>query len=123
MEGHLCHKLLETFVTYNCTFFNGDITPKFLTFMVGFGLVTPLKNLMTAFTYIFHGRVDSLPKSKFPLLQRLRRKRDVRLAGRLLFGVLFDPVFPVLAGGAILAAELDAGDLGEAHFALFGRGG
>jgi hypothetical protein len=43
-------------------------------------------------------------------------------AGGFLFVVGLDPVFPVLAGGAIFAAEFEARDLGVAHFALFGRG-
>src|SRR5271157_231313 len=58
-----------------------------------------------------------------PLLQRLRLQRNPLLAGSLLFVVGLHPVLPVLAGGAILAAELNAGDLGVAHLALLGRVG
>ena len=48
---------------------------------------------------------------------------DVLFAGGLLFVVGLDPVFPVLAGGAVFAAEFEAGDLGVAHLALLSGAG
>src|SRR5580658_1044727 len=59
-----------------------------------------------------------------PLIQRLRLERDALFARRLALRVLLYPVLPLLAGGAILAAEFDARDLGVADPALFrsGRG-
>ncbi len=46
---------------------------------------------------------------------------DVLFAGGFLFVPGLDPVFPVLAGGAVFAGEFEAGDLGVADFALVVR--
>ena len=54
------------------------------------------------------------------LIQRFRCEGDVFFAGGFALVVGLDPVFPVLAGGAVFAGELEAGDLGVADFALFG---
>src|ERR1035441_7975154 len=56
-----------------------------------------------------------------PLLQRLRRERNVLFASGFLFLVGLHPILPVLAGGAILAAEFDAGDVSVTHLALLLR--
>ena len=47
-------------------------------------------------------------------------ERDVLFAGGLSLVVGLDPVFPVLAGGAVLAAELQARDVGVAQLPLGG---
>ncbi len=61
-----------------------------------------------------------LSKASSSLLQRLRNQGDVLFAGGFLFVPGLDPVFPVLAGGAVFAAEFEAGDVGVGDFALVG---
>ena len=56
------------------------------------------------------------------LLQRFGMEGDVFFAGGFLFVPGFDPVFPVLAGGAVFA-EFQTGDFGVREFALVGRVG
>ncbi len=46
---------------------------------------------------------------------------DVLFAGGFLFVPGLDPVFPVLAGGAVFAGEFEAGDFGVGDLALVGR--
>ena len=46
------------------------------------------------------------PKYYILLIQRFGYQRDVLFARCLLFVVGFDPVFPVLSGGAVFAGEL-----------------
>src|ERR1035438_2025879 len=52
------------------------------------------------------------------LFKSIRNDADVLFAGGFLFVVGLDPVFPVLAGGAVFAGEFEAGDLGIADLAL-----
>ena len=59
----------------------------------------------------------------WPLLQLVRMQRDGLFARCRLFVVGLDPVVPMLAGGAIFAADLLTRDLGVAYFALFGSAG
>ena len=46
---------------------------------------------------------------------------DVLFAGGFLLVVGLHPIFPVLAGGAVFAAEFEARDVGVAQLALFRR--
>src|SRR5579863_994697 len=57
------------------------------------------------------------------LLQRLRVQRNALFAGSLAFVVSLHPIFPVLTGGAVFPAELQARNLGVADFTLLRRAG
>ena len=54
------------------------------------------------------------------LVEGLGHEGYVGFAGGFLLGVLLQPGFPVLAGCAIFAGELDAGDVGVGGFTLVG---
>src|SRR5665213_2356789 len=65
-------------------------------------------------------RVRKLRKI-WSLFQRIRMQGNVLFAGSLLLVVGLHPVFPMLAGRAILAAELEPRDVYVAHLALVWR--
>src|ERR1700727_1513709 len=80
------------------------------------------------------GRLESQPNGAYragcfvrapqgPLVQWLGVQRYVLLAGGLAFVVLPHPILPLLARGAVLAAELEPGYLGVAQTALLGGRG
>ena len=64
------------------------------------------------------GRPSQLRRYANPLIQRLRNEGDVFFAGGFALVVGLDPVFPMLAGGAVFAGEFEAGDLGVRELAL-----